>query len=139
MGYSSLTDKHISFPFSNPISIHAPAKGATMGTLHFQNSILFQSTLPRRERHSIHQGCENRRHFNPRSREGSDKDSLKICSMLKYFNPRSREGSDLNAFNGQAYGSISIHAPAKGATMVTSKMDLKMYFNPRSREGSDIA
>ena len=56
------------------ISIHAPVKGATLtrtpgGTYHDD--------------------------FNPRSREGSDKNSLDGVTRLRDFNPRSREGSDL--------------------------------------------
>ncbi len=79
------------------ISIHAPAKGAT-------------PPYPKRP------PC--RCHFNPRSRKGSD---LNICinpSYLSYnFNPRSRKGSD-DIFTSQfAIATISIHAPAKGATL----------------------
>ena len=77
------------------------------------------------------------------------------------FNPRSREGSDmLPIADPQAEAHISIHAPAKGATIIGGeKVDIKSisihapakgatlrrmphslqgrYFNPRSREGSD--
>ena len=76
------------------ISIHAPAKGATLHM--FVGFIIqsFQSTLPRRERHNKNYLREGTEYFNPRSREGSDNGEL-----LTYFN----------------YG-ISIHAPAKGAT-----------------------
>ena len=99
------------------ISIHAPVKGATRG-----------APLTRRTRW----------HFNPRSREGSDKNALyppkimvisihapvkgatgtSTCTLrLQNFNPRSREGSD--------YASITPSA-------------IVQHFNPRSREGSDI-
>ena len=54
------------------ISIHAPAKGATHKHFTINLSILFQSTLPRRERPNISQTGEFRMYFNPRSREGSD-------------------------------------------------------------------
>ena len=57
------------------------------------------------------------RHFNPRSREGSDRLSMLIQSLICNFNPRSREGSD----------------PC--SLVVNSSW---LYFNPRSREGSDI-
>ena len=55
--------------------------------------------------------------FNPRSREGSDVRGILSCSDVEYFNPRSREGSDRGADDtgGQAR-TISIHAPARGAT-----------------------
>ena len=55
------------------VSIHAPAKGATLWQ-HCQ------------QRH--------RRNFNPRSREGSDPGLCAWSGCSVYFNPRSREGSD---------------------------------------------
>ena len=78
----------------------------------------FQSTLPRRERHTI---------------------LLSIFPDV-YFNPRSREGSDLTGSTlADTTRKISIHAPAKGATSpVASSSTSSIYFNPRSREGSDI-
>ena len=120
------------------ISIHAPAKGATIPALLLvSNPILFQSTLPRRERHENHQQGFHHRHFNPRSREGSDHLLFQLVRHLI----------------------ISIHAPAKGATTETFPVlfywvfqstlprrerrasDLQgmrhCHFNPRSREGSD--
>ena len=76
----------------------------------------FQSTLPRRERHltevtfthngiSIHAPAKGATDifapalvtvldFNPRSREGSDYNTMSYRSKDKDFNPRSREGSD---------------------------------------------
>ena len=57
---------------------------------------LFQSTLPRRERQQTLQQSRSK-HWN--------------------FNPRSREGSDGADSVTKKLGSISIHAPAKGATV----------------------
>ena len=56
------------------ISIHAPARGATMaGSVISQHPIGFQSTLPRGERRVPDPAASRGyRHFNPRSREGSD-------------------------------------------------------------------
>lgn len=48
---------------SNPISIHAPTKGATQGD---------------------HQDLPSKKHFNPRSHEGSDR---KICSKKRLNKP----------------------------------------------------
>ena len=78
--------------------------------------------------------------FNPRSREGSDISWMISKSNLFDFNPRSREGSDniawLYYWN---IPSISIHAPARGATQFTVHRKMfRTYFNPRSREGSDV-
>ena len=157
--------------YSNIISIHAPAKGATgrwagrLVQVQFQSTLprrerqghwvitasskQFQSTLPRRERRcrdyrrsnssciSIHAPAKgatavrqrDRReagHFNPRSREGSDKVISKFPCTQAYFNPRSREGSDLIRQQVDHHAlKISIHAPAKGATPA-----LLLVFNP---------
>ena len=76
------------------ISIHAPARGATVEyeykhrKVKFQSTLprgerhdacvkklsvwLFQSTLPRGERHTLPIDVINHANFNPRSREGSD-------------------------------------------------------------------
>ena len=88
---------------STDISIHAPAKGATRcrHTAQLQRTNFnprsregsdviristmtsnqqFQSTLPRRERHTVITTKENtNHHFNPRSREGSDE----IAALVK--------------------------------------------------------
>ena len=79
------------------ISIHAPAEGATSRRLfRCLASEEFQSTLPRRERHCCSGTCE---------------------AVTEYFNPRSRGGSDLT-WTQRIYNilTISIHAPAEGAT-----------------------
>ena len=55
--------------------------------------------------------------FNPRSREGSDV-CFRVYERLSiYFNPRSREGSDNVYYEYSKYRGISIHAPARGATV----------------------
>ena len=82
------------------ISIHAPAKGATSGYLYKSTStLIFQSTLPRRERHDDYMRSERR---------------------ITDFNPRSREGSDHRKIEKRVPIHISIHAPAKGATAILS-------------------
>ena len=77
-----------------------------------------------------------------------------------HFNPRSRDGSDAISPTSKTKHTISIHAPAKGATVDKMDDDLEeeisnhapakgatrpaelLYqripdFNPRSREGGD--
>ena len=62
-------------------------------------------------------------YFNPRSREGSDRDRSDITGPMGYFNPRSREGSDvLLLYLIDRRHHISIHAPVKGATVYTPDM-----------------
>ena len=57
-------------------------------------------------------------YFNPRSREGSDSRLPASVPPPSYFNPRSREGSDDLTVNANHETTISIHAPARGATGV---------------------
>ena len=105
---------------SKAISIHAPARGATDFPRH---------SCRRSHAISIHapaRGATKRRpvkftfpdDFNPRSREGSDQIQREAWDYGEDFNPRSREGSDvLTMQQFPAIFSISIHAPARGATI----------------------
>ena len=55
------------------------------------------------------------------------------------FNPRPREGGDPGCWDraGRAVR-VSIHAPAKGATIDTPSLgEYSLSFNPRPREGGD--
>ena len=106
----------ISAPYR--ISIHAPAKGATRISHPLLITSKFQSTLPRRERRKMLSCSPGLHcHFNPRSREGSDKNHTHLSIPLPDFNPRSREGSDSGITPQRIPRAISIHAPAKGATV----------------------
>ncbi len=106
-------------PVLPDISIHAPAKGAT--TAPFARAGMSSISI-----HAPAKGATGLRppdprrglHFNPRSREGSDLRQSTSYRCLRYFNPRSREGSDPGCLVIPVFGlSISIHAPAKGATI----------------------
>ena len=105
--------------FSRPrrISIHAPAQGATRN--HFHNSARkqFQSTLPHRERRGRAAHRNAQYDFNPRSRTGSDNSEYVPEAGRPYFNPRSRTGSDAAGQRIETLNTISIHAPAQGATI----------------------
>ena len=122
------------------ISIHAPAKGATQRfVLSSTFCTKFQSTLPRRERPIALSAASGVSDFNPRSREGSDVQSLLHRPRSQLFQstlPRRERPSWLwLVFRLMAFQStlprrerrhelwkilicfyISIHAPAKGAT-----------------------
>ena len=144
-------------------------------------SIVFQSTLPHGERPEISNQSSNSRNFNPRSRMGSDAgllrtpadpafqstlphgERLKAAGGLhRYlnFNPRSRMGSDDSCRRRICICTISIHAPAWGATVSHTAVPqwhpefqstlphgerrvrfifktYREHFNPRSRMGSD--
>ena len=58
--------------------------------------------------------------YNPRSREGSDRLPVAISNTPFNFNPRSREGSDVERDDRRTLFIISIHAPARGATVISS-------------------
>jgi len=101
------------------ISIHAPAKGATLLAEIFRiDPEVFQSTHPRRVRRPANSSrTSGSSNFNPRTREGCDSNSPMLKNPVEYFNPRTREGCDPGPGKGDAVGIwISIHAPAKGAT-----------------------
>ena len=87
---------------STRISIHAPAWGATENVLDLSLT------------------CPN---FNPRSRVGSDLLSPTFADFFAYdFNPRSRVGSDDTTADEPAEKTISIHAPAWGATALPARL-----------------
>ena len=90
------------------ISIHAPARGATIAVhatlsrlLIFQSTlprgerlgivpqnispILFQSTLPRGERPCFKRFSCKHIHFNPRSREGSDRKYTQTTNIISVY------------------------------------------------------
>ena len=80
------------------VSIHAPARGATV---EYQGCVLLSL-------------C-----FNPRAREGRDCAVLTRTADIQRFNPRAREGRDQGlSVRKIADALVSIHAPARGATLV---------------------
>ena len=121
------------------VSIHAPTKGATKKQVWHFSTILFQSTLLRKERHQpLLTRFLMRIGFNPRSYERSDNITnwlsangyVSIHAPTKGATQRDREFVDR--------GCVSIHAPTKGATLVYhGKIISSESFNPRSYERSD--
>ena len=100
------------------ISIHAPAKGATGLAICAENaSADFNPRSREGSDSAATPGDSLPLHFNPRSREGSDATSLNRQPEDTNFNPRSREGSDVFRTESDSRQDISIHAPAKGATL----------------------
>ena len=124
--------------------------------------LIFQSTLPRRERPLLLILLKDGEHFNPRSHEGSDQEPHNI-----YFQPcisihaptkgatvpiayhflfiyvfqstLPREERLQKQYGFEVLDSISIHAPARGATYLNHFIPpIYVYFNPRSRERSDL-
>ena len=127
--------------------------------------MVFQSTLPRRERPAAATGGgTGGRNFNPRSREGSDvAHHVHRLDGLDISIHAPAKGATRQVCTLRHQFDISIHAPAKGATFrrtctcgqlyaFQSTLPRRerrsaglapafssMHFNPRSREGSDVA
>ena len=101
----------------NKISIHAPARGATLYGSYRFCPLLFQSTLPRGERQRALVNGYFASKFQSTLPRGERPSLCILCAVWVDFNPRSREGSDVQGQNTSTVLYISIHAPARGATM----------------------
>ena len=99
------------------VSIHAPAKGATFRKPPFGFLGLFQFTRPRRARPSTKTPNKARHGFNSRAREGRDTRRARHIPTEGGFNSRAREGRDWGGTAKRPPHQVSIHAPAKGATV----------------------
>ena len=146
-----------------PVSIHAPAKGATF---YRPPSCHLTVCFNPRPREGGDTGCRRARtdayaSFNPRPREGGDDCKWSSWPRMQGFNPRPREGGDRSKwtmlFRSDPFQStpprggrqdgvflsredmvVSIHAPARGATNESiSVASVMLGFNPRPREGGD--
>ena len=85
----------------------------------FCNSVmpfLFQSTLPRGERHSGEISEGNQSDFNPRSHEGSDNFYCPVHPIQCISIHAPTRGATDNDVLGFPSTKISIHAPTRGAT-----------------------
>ena len=141
------TDQHKK-PFCiHEISIHAPTRGATMHW-HLSSSItVFQSTLPRGERLVTALVITVARSFQSTLPRGERQRKPMSLWLHKYFNPRSHEGSDGDETRAEYMADyISIHAPTRGATRVSSEFPGTKKFQStlprgerRNRSGVDVA
>ena len=134
------------------ISIHAPARGATMFSAPMISFFMISIHAPARGATTIPKiQLLTERHFNPRSREGSDyysenpasdgttfqstlprgerRNSNPVITSRHNFNPRSREGSDNVCSFLYILHNISIHAPARGATSTYQLMLLCSFIS----------
>ena len=146
------------------ISIHAPTRGATLQVdVHGYYPNIFQSTLPRGERHYT---CMTNGYvidFNPRSHEGSDWLIQRLFRRHINFNPRSHEGSDPGRADGNHFrnrfqstlprgerpfrltdrrrGYVFQSTLPRGERLLLDQFDPpgNHDFNPRSHEGSDVS
>ena len=77
--------------------------------------------------------------FNPRTRTGCDRSHYFYILVLPGFNPRTRTGCDFASLIASTPLSVSIHAPARGATKIAGCTIAvgNRRFNPRTRTGCD--
>ena len=124
---------------SIPISIHAPAKGATYPCRCRHCAYIISIHAPAWGATEVQKWLDIQKHyFNPRSRMGSDNTGRISCTHHQNFNPRSREGSDIMAV-------IIFTIAVKFQSTLPRRERLPfgetgkgiLNFNPRSREGSD--
>ncbi len=79
---------------TGPVSIHAPAGGATRIIQGDALDSLFQSTHPQGVRPMVSPGIKPWTSFNPRTRRGCDMSHVAIHDFILRFNPRTRRGCD---------------------------------------------
>ena len=123
------------------VSIHAPARGATLPIKGSPKHKQFQSTRPRGARladhhqHSdandvsIHAPARGATRslptisapggFNPRARAGRDPDAFSVSPCNKFQSTRPRGARRSREVDRVVVCHVSIHAPARGATSVT--------------------
>ena len=120
------------------VSIHAPARGATMSAVHTLLILRFQSTLPQGERLPNSLIASVLVSFNPRSRKGSDLQHRVVKKRQKVSIHAPARGATSYYRDAGSLKKVSIHAPARGATKnaETNRLEYES-FNPRSRKGSD--
>ena len=100
------------------VSIHAPAKGATQGILAISVSKKVSIHAPAKgATQSLGVISWQDAGFNPRPREGGDISISRCFHNHRGFNPRPREGGDPCFKPHRSSAQVSIHAPAKGATI----------------------
>jgi len=123
-----------------PVSIHAPARGATYPRPRGVEVLVVSIHAPARGATRHHWGLQTTpTGFNPRPREGGDVDSLRDqLSAQKFQSTPPRGGRPGTCSRGPASSPVSIHAPARGATLILRSESLTIRrFNPRPREGGD--
>ena len=98
----------------NQVSIHAPARGATNFLRLCRCYGLFQSTRP----------------------HGARRAASKSANACRCFNPRARTGRDAIEDGVLIDVSVSIHAPARGATKGEGAFQLDMVFQSTRPHGA---
>ena len=98
------------------VSIHAPTRGATDTRYSYTMVIAVSIHAPTRGATGQCTRCDVCAGFNSRAHEGRDRRRRHFAHLPLCFNSRAHEGRDPPTTTGGANGSVSIHAPTRGAT-----------------------
>ncbi len=132
------TCKPFSSSSSNPVSIHAPAWGATNLFCLSPSSRCVSIHAPAWGATQLEAALTAMARFQFTLPHGERRGGAGDRSGRCGFNSRSRMGSDLMAPALSPYTAVSIHAPAWGATRPRWRRRCQSHrFNSRSRMGSD--
>ena len=95
----------------------------------FAVSIIFQSTLPRGERPTPKDEIDKNTYISIHApARGATILYYIFAAFSRHFNPRSREGSDTKHRSIHIVSMISIHAPARGATLSILVTSLLIFY-----------
>jgi len=128
------------FRVYHAVSIHAPARGATIRIFCLSRVPCGFNPRARTGRDRLlYTKLEYRRCFNPRARTGRDRAGLQWPASLQLFQSTRPHGARHTPPELPPEGSdVSIHAPARGATpRLESAPAIGFCFNPRARTGRD--
>ncbi len=99
------------------VSIHAPARGATIRSIRRKFALYSFNPRARTGRDGLERHSQFRpKRFNPRARTGRDSLRTSPRAGSRSFNPRARTGRDRARAALLRCAKVSIHAPARGAT-----------------------
>ena len=104
------------------VSIHAPTRGATVCFYYPAPSVKFQSTHPRGVRHAGASRNEWGKWFQSTHPRGVRLKRHGLTILFSSFNPRTHEGCDFADSHYFLSVYVSIHAPTRGATPISTKL-----------------
>ena len=120
------------------VSIHAPARGATISPDTPQPAAKFQSTRPRGARPGRSTSGWSCHGFNPRAREGRDSRTLFRRRIGRVSIHAPARGATDRGILIPYKNIVSIHAPARGATVVMANLVTSLLFQSTRPRGARL-
>ena len=120
------------------VSIHAPTRGATHMIFSSALIRMFQSTHPHGVRLCLFAFCCSCGTFQSTHPHGVRLICYPCIASSHGFNPRTHTGCDNSSSPISTVNGVSIHAPTRGATSISSFPAIyQQGFNPRTHTGCD--